>query len=84
MEDAIGLEDLGESLNFRMQHEGKTAVVRISREAMEDHFGAEPGTTLAMAYLANPGAVHDRVRAKLVPGIHYTRMAPLVIRTDDL
>ena len=87
MEDAIGLTDLGESLDFRLPFKGGFIPVRISRQAMQDHFGAKEtggGMALSTAYLANPGKVHERVAPRVNEGASYSSDYPLLISTRDI
>lgn len=83
--DDLVLIDLGVSLTFRFGHDGLRIPVRISRDAMETHFGAthEGVNSLGLAYLAASDAVHLFARANIDPRVEYTRDHPLVLLTSD-
>lgn len=85
-ENLMGLEIHDEWLDFRMPYEGKVIPVRISREAMEDHFDAKEGggKALAEAYLRNQKAVHERIARKVDPKVPYSAADPLVILSADV
>jgi hypothetical protein len=86
---ALGLqvsdaEDHGEWLNIRVPDGSREIVARVSREAMEDHFGAGAGPgSLVVAYRAHEAAIHARVRQRAHSGLQYTAAAPLVLKTQD-
>lgn len=84
-------EDLGETLNVRIETpQGRIPLV-ISREAMEDHFGAGklvPGAVAEDFSLAKAFARHEeQITAKAIermqPGEVYNRDNPLRLRTAD-
>ncbi|MET3382703.1 DUF1488 family protein [Variovorax paradoxus] len=82
----INVEDHGEWLNFRYREIGSgfSIPVKISREALADHFGANgPSENLVKAYAQNQDAIHRKVREKMQPGVNYTPTSPLVLRTAD-
>ncbi len=74
-----GIEDHGEWLNFRLPVGEATIPVRVSREALEDHF--EVGKDLVAAYRANEEAINAAARRQIISGERYSREAPLVLET---
>lgn len=84
METYIQPEDHGEWLSFRMPVTGGSIPVRVSREALEDHFGANSVTGgLLGAYARNDELIHELARRRIVPGVVYSHETPLVLRTSD-
>jgi hypothetical protein len=84
MDKNARVEDHGEWFNFRLLLGDTELPVRISREAMEDHFGAEAFESLVHAYRHHAEQLHVRLAALVVPGVEYTREQPLVVHTKDL
>lgn len=86
VDEFINVEDHGEWLNFRYRDDSLTSSVpvKMTREALEDHFaaGAE-SCTLIQAYAQNTDAIHAKVREKMKPGVTYTPAQPLELRTAD-
>jgi len=85
MESYIDPQDQGEWFSFRLpMPDGNSIPVRGTREAMDDHFGAEdePKGFLA-AYARNEHLIHAAALHRVVPGTAYTRENPLVLRTQD-
>jgi len=79
----LNLEDHGEWLNFRVPVEGGSIAVKMSREALSDHFGA--GTTsenLAQAYVQHAGVINSKALEK-ASGKIFTPHNPLELRTAD-
>lgn len=77
---AQDVEDHGEWLNFRVDG----VPVQVSREAMEDHFGAGEGTgSLVTAFRIRQAEIVVRVREVLAKGGEYTQQSPLLMRTSD-
>ena len=83
-------EDQGETLSISIQTADGRVPVVISREAMEDHFGADklpPGAgaspSLVQAYHRHEDAINAKAIAKMEPGVAYTRDSPLRLRTGD-
>lgn len=79
-------EDHGEWLNIRVQMEdgSSTVPVKISREAMEDHFGAgEGGHGLALAYRKHQQVIHTKVLQKMQISVAYNIDHPIELRTAD-
>lgn len=77
-------EESGEWFGFRLQHEGRSIPVRISREALDDHFNAhEGGKALAEAFEKHSKAILARVRQRIEPGVTYDRDNPLVMMSID-
>lgn len=77
-------EDDGEWLHVRMQHRSDSVPVRISRRALEEHFGALDGQrTLIFLYVNNRELIHRTARAKMNPGERYTAECPLELRASD-
>lgn len=74
----------GETLNFRLPHEDGTAVVLISFEAVDDHFGIQPSETLLQAFHRHEAEILTKVSQKLRRGVRYTSEAPLCIGSGDL
>ncbi|MGJ7489431.1 hypothetical protein [Variovorax sp. ZT4R33] len=85
-DDFINVEDHGEWLNFRFREVGETTSipVKMSREALTDHFGAgsESGE-LVKAYAQNQEEIHAVVRTKAKGSGPYTVANPLELRTAD-
>jgi hypothetical protein len=82
--DALKVEDHGEWLSFGISHAGQTIPVRISREAMEEFFGAEQGPdTLKKAYELDAEMIHARAADMVVAGVNYTPDNPLVLKMED-
>lgn len=86
MEEFLDPREEGDTLNIRVMFEGRTIPVVISREAMQDHFGAEENgpKSLVSAYAASAQAIDATVLTCAVPGHAYSRSNPLVIHTKDL
>ncbi len=84
MESSLNVVDHGEWLSFGISHEGRIIPVKISREAMEDHFGAvqEPDS-LKKAYALDAEMIHARAADMIVAGVVYTQDNPLVLKTED-
>lgn len=85
-EPFINVEDHGEWLNFRFREIGSgfSIPVKISREALEDHFTAGSSLEdLVKTYVQNQDAIHAKVREKVQPGVNYTPTRPLELRTAD-
>jgi len=82
--DALKVEDHGEWLSFGISHAGQTIPVRISREAMEEFFGAVAGPdSLKKAYELDAEMIHARAADLVVPGVNYTLDNPLVLKVED-
>lgn len=78
------IEDHGEWLSFGLSHAGGTIPVRISREAMEEFFGAVPGPdSLKKAYEQDAEMIHARAADMVVAGVSYTPDNPLVLKMED-
>ncbi|MBS0427153.1 MAG: hypothetical protein JSR41_07680 [Proteobacteria bacterium] len=79
----INLEDHGEWFNFRMEGPtGQTFPVKVSREVMEDFYGASGGS-LVQAFVQHEQAIRAKVLSKFDPDAVYTRLNPLELRTTD-
>lgn len=79
------MEDHGEWLNFRIKVGSQTVPVRMTREAIEDHFGGpNAGESLEQAYIRNSEEINAKAQAKIVEGTPYSREQPLVLRSADL
>lgn len=77
-------EDHGEWLNFLLPMGSGDVPVKLTREAMQEHFGAEAGQSLVDVYRQHGEAIHQRVSV-LVTGLQqFTREDPLVVRSKDL
>ncbi len=84
MDAFLDVEDHGEWLNFAMLHTGVKIPARISREAMEEHFGALQGPgSLKKAYELDAEMIHARAVDMMVAGVSYTADSPLVLKTED-
>ncbi|SFV03723.1 hypothetical protein SAMN05216350_11734 [Polaromonas sp. YR568] len=82
--DSSNVEDHGEWLSFGLTHAGKTIPVRISREAMEEFFGAASGPdSLKKAYELDAEMIHARAVDLVVAGVAYTPDNPLVLKVED-
>jgi hypothetical protein len=81
---SLNVEDHGDWLSFGLPHAGSTIPVRISREAMEEFFGAvpEPGS-LQKAYARDAEMIHARAADLVVAGVNYTPDNPLVLKMED-
>ena len=58
--------------------------VRISREALEDHFGAEAFETLGHAYRHHAEQIHLRVAPLAGQAPAFTADHPLLVQSKDL
>lgn len=84
MDPFLNIEDHGEWLSFEVPHAGGAIPARISREAMEDHFGAGQGPdALKNAYSLDAEMINARAVDFILPGVTYTRDSPLVLKTED-
>ena len=84
MEAFFDVEDHGEWLGFGMSHAGVKIPVKISRGAMEEHFGALQGPdSLKKAYELDAEMIHARAVDLMVAGVTYTRDNPLVLKAED-
>lgn len=82
--ESLNVEDHGEWLSFGLSHAGTTIPVRISREAMEEFFGAEPGPdSLKKAYEQDAEMIHARAADLVVAGVSYTTDNPLMLKMED-
>jgi hypothetical protein len=82
--ESLNVEDHGEWLSFGLSHAGTTIPVRISREAMEEFFGAEPGPdSLKKAYEQDAEMIHARAADLVVAGVSYTPDNPLMLKMED-
>ncbi|QNK67674.1 hypothetical protein [Variovorax sp. PAMC26660] len=83
-EDSGSSEDHGEWLDFRMRDGRARTAAKISRKAMEDHFGAkDDGHSLLSIYVTNSEVIHQKVRAKMKMGGPYTPENPVELRSLD-
>ena len=81
---SLNVEDHGEWLSFGLSHAGSTIPVRISREAMEEFFGAVPEPdSLKKAYERDAEMIHARAADMVVAGMAYTPDNPLVLGMED-
>jgi hypothetical protein len=79
----LNVEDHGEWLNFRVPIAGGSIPVKMSREALEDHFRAGADSVdLVQAYVTNADVIHAKVLAK-ADGKTFTPQNPLELRTTD-
>ncbi|MDQ0044456.1 DUF1488 family protein [Variovorax boronicumulans] len=77
-------EDEGEWLHVRVRDRKTSVPVRISRRALEEHFGALDGQhTPISLYVNNRQSIHRAAHAKLESGSHYTAESPLELRASD-
>jgi len=81
--DALKVEDHGDWLSFGISHAGQAIPVKISREVMEEFFGAAPGDALKKAYELDAEMIHARAADLVVAGVNYTPDNPLVLRMED-
>lgn len=84
MNEATHAQDHGEWLSFRLPLGEQHIPVRISREAMEDHFDAATFKSLADAYHHHAEQIHLRVAPLAGQTTEYTPEQPLVVHTKDL
>ena len=81
---SLNVEDHGEWLSFGLSHAGSTIPVRISREAMEEFFGAVPEPdSLKKAYERDAEMIHARAADLVVAGVNYTPDNPLTLKMED-
>lgn len=81
---SLNVEDHGEWLSFGLSYAGSIIPVRISREAMEEFFGAVPGPdSLKKAYEQDAEMIHARAADLVVAGVSYTPENPLVLKMED-
>jgi len=86
MTDVSDVEAQGQwlKINFRKSRISNLVPVRITREALEVHFGATADSvSLVLAYTENRQAIDAKVKAKMKPGVIYTLAQPLELRTED-
>jgi hypothetical protein len=84
MESFDDVQDHGAWLSFSMTHAGTKVAVRVSREAMEEHFGAGQGPdTLKQAYALDAEMIHARAADQIVAGVAYTQDHPLMLGMAD-
>ncbi|SDN12484.1 hypothetical protein [Polaromonas sp. JS666] len=81
--EALKVEDHGEWLSFGISHAGQAIPVKISREVMQEFFGAAPGDSLKKAYELDAEMIHARAADLVVVGTNYTPDNPLVLRMED-
>ncbi|MFS2032483.1 hypothetical protein ACEN8I_00510 [Polaromonas sp. CT11-55] len=81
--EALKVEDHGEWLSFGISHAGQAIPVKISREVMQEFFGAAPGDSLKKAYELDAEMIHARAADLVVAGTNYTPDNPLVLRMED-
>jgi hypothetical protein len=78
------LEDKGSWLTFRVTRGGSSIPVRITREAMEDHFEAGKGEkSLAEAYLRHSETINAKALELAPSGDMYSTENPLRLSTAD-
>ncbi|HEX2010267.1 MAG TPA: DUF1488 family protein [Roseateles sp.] len=76
--------DHGEWLNFRAPYDGGTIPVLISREALEDHFGADHrNNDLVRAFLAHDARIVAKALERASEGGVYTDENPLRLTSGD-
>lgn len=81
---SLNVEDHGDWLSFGLSHAGSTIPVRISREAMEEFFGAVPEPdSLKKAYERDAEMIHARAADMVVAGVNYTADNPLTLKMED-
>jgi hypothetical protein len=81
---SLNVEDHGDWLSFGLSHAGSTIPVRISREAMEEFFGAVPEPdSLKKAYERDAEMIHARAADMVVAGVNYTADNPLILKMED-
>ncbi len=84
MEPFLNVEDHGQWLSFEVPHAGGFIPARISREAMEEHFGAGQGPgSLKESYALDAEMINARAADFIIDGVTYTRDSPLVLNTAD-
>ncbi|MEO8023426.1 hypothetical protein [Polaromonas sp.] len=84
MESSLDVIDHGDWLSFGISHAGSIIPVKISREAMEEHFGASKGPdSLKSAYALDAEMIHARAADMIVAGVAYTPDNPLVLKAED-
>lgn len=77
-------DDEGEWLHVRVRYRKTSVPVRISRRALEEHFGAPDGQrTPIFLYVNNKQSIHRAAHAKLASGSRYTAESPLELRASD-
>ncbi|MGF6346738.1 hypothetical protein [Variovorax sp. W2I14] len=77
-------DDEGEWLHVRVRYRKTSVPVRISRRALEEHFGALDGQhTPIFLYVNNKQSIDHAAHAKLKSGSRYTAEAPLELRASD-
>lgn len=82
--ESLNVEDHGDWLSFGLSHAGTTIPVRISREAMEEFFGAVPEPeSLKKAYARDAEMIHARAADMVVAGVNYTPDNPLILKMED-
>lgn len=80
---SLNVEEHGDWLSFGLSHAGSTIPARISREVLEEFFGAAPGDSLKKAYELDAEMIHARAADLVVAGVNYTPDNPLVLKMED-
>lgn len=84
MESFLNVEEHDEWLGFDLPCADGSIPARISREAMEEHFGAGQGPgSLKAAYALDAEMINARAIDFILPGVTYTRDSPLVLKAED-
>lgn len=79
----LNVEDHGEWLSFRVPIPGGSIPVKMSREALADHYGVKAHPQgLMEAYVQNAEAIHEKA-LKMAKGQSFTSLHPLELRTAD-
>ena len=73
-----------EWLDFSLPLGESQVPVRISREAMEDHFGADAFESLSHAYKQHAEQIHSRVAPLAGQTPAFTQEHPLMVHSKDL
>ncbi len=72
-----------DSMSFEVEVDGKKTRCLISREALEDHYGADQGKTVEQAFDDNRHAIEDVAR-KIINNNHVDAQGEYLIRTQDI
>lgn len=72
-----------DSMSFQVEVDGKKTRCLISREALEDHYGADQGKTVEQAFDDNQFVIEDIAR-KIINNNQVDAQGEYLIRSQDL
>ena len=72
-----------DSMSFQVEVDGKKTRCLISREALDDHYGADQGKSVEQAFHENQSAIEDVAR-KIINNNRADPQGEYLIRTQDI